>query len=359
MESVSSWEHKMLIDELAQGMEKAVQLRLHLCSTTTPSEAEDLLLQRIIATFEKALYILKWSAGPVGQPQVRAATSAAAPESSTSVDGSPKCEDTNKNHGDRYDYGGDTSKKRKLQPTWVEQVKVNSANALEGPRDDGYSWRKYGQKDILGAKYPRSYYRCTYRAGRNCWATKQVQRSDEDPTLFEITYKGTHTCSQSNYAVPLPASPGKQELIYEHAHYHQLEQNEKLLNFKSNLRVNTEDLEIQEMPAHFSFPSTFGNHDTENHRSPISAIADDNHMGANSPFFYSPATSESNYFSATPYQMTTQVGAPMHHHSEADAADIISAHASTSNSPIGGMEFSIDTGDLDPNFPFNILGFFS
>ena len=25
----------------------------------------------------------------------------------------------------------------------------------EGPLDDGFSWRKYGQKDILGAKYPR------------------------------------------------------------------------------------------------------------------------------------------------------------------------------------------------------------
>ena len=24
------------------------------------------------------------------------------------------------------------------------------------PLDDGLSWRKYGQKDILGAKYPRS-----------------------------------------------------------------------------------------------------------------------------------------------------------------------------------------------------------
>lgn len=114
MESVSSWEHKMLTDELAQGMEKAVQLRLHLCSTTSFSKAEDLLLQRIIATFEKALNILNWSTGPAGQPQAGPATSAAAPESSTSVDGSPKCEDTNKNHGERYDYG-DTSKKRYIQ----------------------------------------------------------------------------------------------------------------------------------------------------------------------------------------------------------------------------------------------------
>ena len=30
-----------------------------------------------------------------------------------------------------------------------------------------------------------------------CPATKQVQRSDEDPTIFVITYKGKHTCLQS------------------------------------------------------------------------------------------------------------------------------------------------------------------
>lgn len=40
-------------------------------------------------------------------------------------------------------------------PTWTEQVKVGTDKGLEGPPEDGYSWRKYGQKDILGAKYPR------------------------------------------------------------------------------------------------------------------------------------------------------------------------------------------------------------
>lgn len=44
---------------------------------------------------------------------------------------------------------------RKSQPTWTEQVKVSAETGFEGPTDDGYSWRKYGQKDILGAKYPR------------------------------------------------------------------------------------------------------------------------------------------------------------------------------------------------------------
>jgi len=44
---------------------------------------------------------------------------------------------------------------RKTTPRWTDHVRVSPENGLEGPHDDGYSWRKYGQKDILGAKYPR------------------------------------------------------------------------------------------------------------------------------------------------------------------------------------------------------------
>lgn len=38
---------------------------------------------------------------------------------------------------------------------WTKQIRVNHGVDLEGSLDDGHSWRKYGQKDILGAKFPR------------------------------------------------------------------------------------------------------------------------------------------------------------------------------------------------------------
>ncbi|XP_017435481.1 disease resistance protein At4g27190-like isoform X2 [Vigna angularis] len=57
--------------------------------------------------------------------------------------------------------------------------------------DDGYTWRKYRQMDVLGAKYSRSYYRCNERG---CKATKQVQRLD-DQTTIEVNYIGTHSCT--------------------------------------------------------------------------------------------------------------------------------------------------------------------
>ncbi|KAL2899434.1 putative WRKY transcription factor 70, partial [Bienertia sinuspersici] len=60
--------------------------------------------------------------------------------------------------------------------------------------DDGYSWRKYGQKEILNAEYPRNYYRCTHTNDQNCHATKQVQQISRNPTKYNIIYNGQHTC---------------------------------------------------------------------------------------------------------------------------------------------------------------------
>ncbi|KAI4354515.1 hypothetical protein L6164_003368 [Bauhinia variegata] len=58
-----------------------------------------------------------------------------------------------------------------------------------GMGDDGYKWRKYGQKSIKNNPNPRSYYRCT---NPRCSAKKQVERSNEDPDTLIITYEGLH-----------------------------------------------------------------------------------------------------------------------------------------------------------------------
>lgn len=55
--------------------------------------------------------------------------------------------------------------------------------------DDGYRWRKYGQKAVKNSPYPRSYYRCT-TAG--CGVKKRVERSSDDPTVVVTTYEGQH-----------------------------------------------------------------------------------------------------------------------------------------------------------------------
>ncbi|KAL4377309.1 hypothetical protein GQ457_02G011050 [Hibiscus cannabinus] len=74
------------------------------------------------------------------------------------------------------------------------------AFAVDKPAEDGYNWRKYGQKPIKGCEYPRSYYKCTHL---NCPVKKKVERS-ADGQITEIIYKGAH-----NHEKPQPNKQGK------------------------------------------------------------------------------------------------------------------------------------------------------
>ncbi|KAK3139089.1 hypothetical protein QOZ80_5AG0377600 [Eleusine coracana subsp. coracana] len=86
-------------------------------------------------------------------------------------------------------------------------VPAQPAGTTDQPPDDGYTWRKYGQKDILGSRYPRSYYRCTHKNYYGCEAKKKVQRLDDDPYMYEVTYCGNHTCLTSTTPLlTLPAT---------------------------------------------------------------------------------------------------------------------------------------------------------
>lgn len=54
--------------------------------------------------------------------------------------------------------------------------------------DDGYNWRKYGQKQVKGSENPRSYYKCTFP---NCPMKKKIETAI-DGQITEIVYKGSH-----------------------------------------------------------------------------------------------------------------------------------------------------------------------
>ncbi|XP_047339288.1 WRKY transcription factor 71-like [Impatiens glandulifera] len=60
--------------------------------------------------------------------------------------------------------------------------------------EDGYRWRKYGQKAVKNTTFPRSYYRCT---AQKCTVKKHVERSFQDPTVVITTYEGRH-----NHPIP-------------------------------------------------------------------------------------------------------------------------------------------------------------
>ncbi|RCV36826.1 hypothetical protein SETIT_8G013000v2 [Setaria italica] len=88
------------------------------------------------------------------------------------------------------------SGKRRRSSVMLEGKKSSWVNFTTVPYEDGYEWRKYGEKKINGTSYTRSYFRCTYKDDTGCLATKHVQQKDcnSDPPMFQVTYNNGHTC---------------------------------------------------------------------------------------------------------------------------------------------------------------------
>ncbi|KAJ0555703.1 putative transcription factor WRKY family [Helianthus annuus] len=280
MESACVYDEKKLIHELTQGKQMTEQLML----IPNSVQAKVLLIQKILSNYDNAVSLLDSGLSAAEQLLPPALPVPDLIQSPMSF-GSPGSEALKYDQPFSGQQGENIiSKKRK---------RATSENKLESDNYDGYNWRKYGQKDILGARFPRSYYRCSYRNAQKCFATKYVQRTDEDPAEFEIVYKGKHTCNHASQSAspPLP-SPEKHEITPTH-HHHQLSPpspSEMTSNLSANLSVNTLDLgcDNDTIPSLFSFPSA------------SSGLMEDYHQ-LQFPSYYDneffPVTSESFYFS--------------------------------------------------------------
>lgn len=102
---------------------------------------------------------------------------------------------------------GEESHAAKTEPTdysLSEQRFQSSSLNVDKPADDGYNWRKYGQKHVKGSEFPRSYYKCTHP---NCPVKKKVERS-LDGHVTAIIYKGEH-----NHQRPHPNKRAKDTVI--------------------------------------------------------------------------------------------------------------------------------------------------
>lgn len=356
MEGNLKLEQLGLISELMQGKELAKKLCDHMVSsspTSSSHETNEDLIEKILSSYEKVLTMLDWRAN-VGDTKI---TNVNMMDSHCSfTDGSPRSEvlDQEVKHKNAF-------KKRKTMPSWTEKVKVCSGTGLEGTLDDGYSWRKYGQKDILGAKFPRGYYRCTHRNVQGCLATKQVQKSDEDPTTYEITYRGRHTCTQASHVNKAFPSKTKICLGENKHHKHQKNQSqeekkeqpqETIFSFGSKLEVEIDDLENKEdiFPS-FCFPSPSLGSENEDNNIFCDTMMENHFMESFSPAFISPATSESNIFCLSPCHLgSTGLGQSVQT-SESDITDIVSAPTSVTNSPIVDLDLLLNNVDFDTDFP--------
>lgn len=177
---------------------------------------------------------------------------------------------------------------------------------------------------------------------QGCLATKQVQKSDADPSIVEITYRGRHTCIQS----PALASSGKEFAKQKKCHL--LEENQRIPLFNFGTGFKTEDMGIMEetFPS-FSFPSSpskFQNVETISFPEPLK---EKNLLG-------------SEFLSVLEFPIDNFGFGENLQHSESDLSEIISAPTSVTNSPTGNLDFfSLDQVDFDPNFQFDASEFFS
>ncbi|KAG0468036.1 hypothetical protein HPP92_017364 [Vanilla planifolia] len=169
----STWEDA--IKELGQVRESVAHLASLVEHGPPESATAERLIKEILGSISAATAILESGKGPAS-PRVNSPSSCVT-GSKQMRGGKRVMQSTRK-----------TNYRRRANP-YTTLRKVTSATV-----NDGHSWRKYGQKDIFGSKFPRNYYRCTYKFDRDCKASRQVQKSEDDPSLYVITYFGEHTC---------------------------------------------------------------------------------------------------------------------------------------------------------------------
>ncbi|KAL9141942.1 hypothetical protein ABFS82_14G136300 [Erythranthe guttata] len=197
----------VITSQLSEGMEIAKELKRKIdqppsSSSTYSLQEYSILIDKLVSCYDNAISILLENEAPL-------VNSCAV--TNYALEGSPTSEVS---HLDSTEHVcKHVNKKRKNSGRWSEQVNVCGVEI-----NDGYYWRKYGQKDILGANYPRAYYRCTHRYTQGCLATKQVQQMDKNPstttttttTNSQVVYKGTHTCTQQRHILKVES---QQQLV--------------------------------------------------------------------------------------------------------------------------------------------------
>ncbi|XP_020693295.1 WRKY DNA-binding transcription factor 70 [Dendrobium catenatum] len=235
----------LVIDELTKGRQSVATLATLLFVDPLELQTAKLLLEETMSTISKAIAILEC----VNSQQDHTAVQLESPSSAVTSKGpvgKRKIQSTRKA----------ASRKRGNPYSWK---RVTSATI-----EDGHTWRKYGQKEIFSAKHPRSYFRCTYKYDQGCKATRQVQKSEEDPFLYVITYFGEHTCEAAKENNPRCREPCvvsfesnkineiKQEIAFSSFPSHKQENEEEVVSNLTSVDSRSNCLEQPAMELHKS-----------------------------------------------------------------------------------------------------------
>jgi hypothetical protein len=171
-------------------------------------------------------------------------------------------------------------------------------------------------------KFCRAYYRCTHRNSQGCAATKQVQRTDEDPAIFDVFYLGTHTCRVHKTVQQDKAAAAATQPTDAHSHL-------------QNLTAKTEGLAMAGEPQGWKNATTPASVCLAPERSPFSAPSTLDNWGV------SPATSDSNHDASFPAFDAAEWRA------ESELQEVVSALVFASTPPVTSMGITDEFPDID------------
>lgn len=157
----------------------------------------------------------------------------------------------------------------------------------------------------------RGYYRCTHRNTQGCLATKQVQRTDENEMVFDVTYHGIHTCQQKN------TKPNSNMVIAKKESTDQIIQDQDSIKpFQPEIKFKTEEEGFNSALLELPVPSF------------LSSLSDAN------IFSISDICEYGNF------------------------SELIPMASSGTNSPVPEMDFGMEKLEFDPNFSMDASCFF-
>lgn len=165
-----------VMEDMVKGREYATQLQALLRDSPEAGRLLDRILHAMSRTIDTA-------------------KAAATAEEASEVQSDVTCAGTAA--GKRKAAGGGDKRPASRKRTHQSSVVTKNIKDLE----DGHAWRKYGQKEIQNSKHPKAYFRCTHKYDQQCAAQRQVQRRDDDPDVYTVTYIGAHTCRDPATAV--------------------------------------------------------------------------------------------------------------------------------------------------------------
>ncbi|KAF0927380.1 hypothetical protein E2562_032470 [Oryza meyeriana var. granulata] len=166
--------------QVMEDMEKGRELAAQLQALLRDSPEAGLIVDQILDSFSRAMRALD------------KAVSAAAGGEGSEVQSEVTCGGGGSAGGKRKGAGGAAADRRANCRRRTQQS--SGTTVVVKNLDDGQAWRKYGQKEIQNSKHPKAYFRCTHKYDQLCAAQRQVQRCDDDPASYRVTYIGEHTC---------------------------------------------------------------------------------------------------------------------------------------------------------------------